>query len=161
GRAAYDQRRPVLELDLNLTAEQALDECRRRGLVVRSERELAGRAGSHHWHLRIPGRRGTLELNEWESRVWVKVHPLRDGGWATGGGCSSAKRVRTSRTSGTGVRSPRSCSPSRLMCSAGLRSRASSSSRPFTSASTGWASSTSASSWVRRSTSSRECIGPC
>jgi predicted secreted protein len=73
----------VLELDLDLTSEQALDECRRRGLVVRSERELAGHPGSHHWHLRIPGRPGTLELNEWQSRVWVKVHPLRDGGWAT------------------------------------------------------------------------------
>jgi hypothetical protein len=24
-----------------------------------------------------------LELNDWEGRVWVKVHPLRDGGWAT------------------------------------------------------------------------------
>ena len=42
----------------------------------------------------------------------------------------------------------------------GTRSRASSSSRPFTSASTGWASSTSASSSVRSSTSSRECIEP-
>jgi len=21
-------------------------------------------------------------LNEWQNRVWVKVHPLRDGGWA-------------------------------------------------------------------------------
>jgi hypothetical protein len=73
----------VLELDLQLSAGQALAECRRRGLVIRSERELAGRAGSHHWHLRMPGRPGTLELNEWQSRVWVKVHPLRDGGWAT------------------------------------------------------------------------------
>jgi hypothetical protein len=53
------------------------------GIVIRSERELAGRAGSHHWHLRMPGRPGTLELNEWQNRVWVKVHPLRDGGWAT------------------------------------------------------------------------------
>src|SRR5688572_7671070 len=44
--------------------------------------------------------------------------------------------------------------------STGLRSRASSSSRPFTSVSTGWASSISASSSVRRSTTSRECIGP-
>jgi hypothetical protein len=70
----------MFELDLNLTAELALHECRRRGLVVRSEREPAGRAGSRHWHLGISGRRGTLELNEWESRVWVKVHPLRDGG---------------------------------------------------------------------------------
>jgi len=72
----------MLELDLKLTAGQVLEECRRRGLIVRSERELAGRAGSHHWHLRIPGRRGTLELNAWRNRVWVKVHPLRDGGWA-------------------------------------------------------------------------------
>ena len=32
--------------------------------------------------LRIPGRAGTLELSEWQSRVWVKVHPLREGAWA-------------------------------------------------------------------------------
>ena len=73
----------MLELDLKLTAGQVLEECRRRGLMVRSERELAGRAGSHHWHLRITGRPGTLELNEWRNQVWVNVHPLRDGGWAT------------------------------------------------------------------------------
>lgn len=72
----------MLELSLRLTAGQALDECRRRGLVVRSERELAGRTGSHHWHLHLPGRLGTLELSESQNRVWVKVHPLRDGGWA-------------------------------------------------------------------------------
>jgi hypothetical protein len=24
-----------------------------------------------------------LELNEWHEKVWVKVHPLRDGGWAS------------------------------------------------------------------------------
>lgn len=72
----------MLEVDLQLSAEEALAECRRRGLVVRSERELAGRVGSHHWHLGIPGRSGTLELNEWQNRVWAKVHPLRDGGWA-------------------------------------------------------------------------------
>jgi len=73
----------VLERNLILTTQQVLDECRRRGLIVRSERELAGRHGSHHWHLRIPGRPGTLELSEWQNRVWVKVHPRRDGGWAT------------------------------------------------------------------------------
>src|SRR5262245_43592369 len=75
--------RVVLELDLKLTAVQVLDECRRRGIVIRSERELAGQRGSHHWHLGIPGRPGTLELNERQNRVWVKVHPRRDGGWAT------------------------------------------------------------------------------
>ncbi len=72
----------MLELDLAVTADQALAECRRRGLVVRSERELAGRPGSSHWHLGIPGQTGTLELNEWQDRVWVKVHPLREGDWA-------------------------------------------------------------------------------
>ncbi len=73
----------MLVLDLDLTAEQALEECGRRGLVVRSERELAGRTDSRHWHLRFPGSPGTLELNAWLGRVWVNVHPLRDGGWAT------------------------------------------------------------------------------
>ena len=72
----------MLEIDLRLSAEQALEECRRRGLVVRAERGLAGRAGSRHWHLGIQGQPGTLELSEWRDRVWVKVHPLRDGGWA-------------------------------------------------------------------------------
>jgi hypothetical protein len=73
----------MLELDLTLTAAEALEACRLRNIVVRSERELAGRSGSHHWHLRMAGRPGTLELSEWRRRVWVKVHPLRDGGWAT------------------------------------------------------------------------------
>lgn len=73
----------MLELALTLTSKQGLAECERRGLVVTSERELAGRAGSRHWHLRIPGRAGTLELNEWRDEVWVKVHPLRAGQWAT------------------------------------------------------------------------------
>ena len=73
----------MLVLDLNVTAEQALEECQRRGLVVRSQRQLAGRTGSRHWHMRIPDRPGTLELNAWQDRVWVNVHPLRDGGWAS------------------------------------------------------------------------------
>lgn len=72
----------VLELKVELTAAQALDECRRRGLVVRSERRLAGSGGGRHWHLGLPGRAGTLELSETQDRVWLKVHPLRDGGWA-------------------------------------------------------------------------------
>ena len=65
----------MLELDLNLTAEQALAECRRHGLVITSRRELAGRPGSSHWHLRIPDRAGTLELNEWQGRVWKCLQP--------------------------------------------------------------------------------------
>jgi hypothetical protein len=31
----------------------------------------------------MPGRAGTLEVSELQDRVWVKVHPLRDGGWAS------------------------------------------------------------------------------
>lgn len=74
----------MLELTLAITADRALAECRRRGLVVASKRELAGRAGSAHWHLHIPGQTGTLELSEAKGRVWVKVHPLRQGTWAVG-----------------------------------------------------------------------------
>ena len=73
----------MLEFHLTISVHQALEECRQRGLVVRSERQLAGRAGSHHWHLGRPGRPGTLELSEWLGKVSVKVHPLRDGGWAS------------------------------------------------------------------------------
>ena len=73
----------MLELDLSVTQEEALAECQRRGLVVTSERALAGRAGSRHWHLRIPGRAGTLELSAWRGDVSVKVHPRREGDWAT------------------------------------------------------------------------------
>jgi hypothetical protein len=73
----------VLELDLKISAEQALAACRERGHVIQSERALAALPGSHHWHLRIPRHTGTLELNEWHERVWVKVHPRRDGGWAS------------------------------------------------------------------------------
>jgi hypothetical protein len=72
----------VLALDLSLTADEALEECRRRGLVVASERALAGREASRHWHLRLPDRPGTLELTESEQRVSVKVHPRRTGDWA-------------------------------------------------------------------------------
>ena len=66
-----------------LSAEQVLRECARRGLVVRSEHGLGGCAGGRHWHLAIPGRPGTLELDDCRGVVEVKVHPRRDGGWAT------------------------------------------------------------------------------
>lgn len=72
----------MIRLDLPEGLERALTECARRGLVVRSERELAGRPGSRHLHLGSPGRAGTLELSEADGRAWVQVHPLRDGGWA-------------------------------------------------------------------------------
>jgi hypothetical protein len=73
----------VLQLTVALTAEQVLRECERRGLVIRSESPLGSCAGGRHWHLHIPGRAGTLELNECRGQVSVKVHPRRDGGWAS------------------------------------------------------------------------------
>jgi hypothetical protein len=72
----------MLELDLRLSADEALAECLCRGLVVASERPLAGRPGSRHWHLRMHDRPGTLELTEDDDRVTVKVHPRREGDWA-------------------------------------------------------------------------------
>ncbi len=75
-------RRAMLELSVDLSAELVLQECARRGLVIRSERELGGCKGGRHWHLRLPGRAGTLELNECRGQVSMKVHPRRDGGWA-------------------------------------------------------------------------------
>ncbi|HYW25137.1 MAG TPA: hypothetical protein VE953_13300 [Terriglobales bacterium] len=72
----------MLRLSVEMSAERFLEECGRRGLVVRSERPLGGCQGGRHWHLGIPGRAGTLELDECQGQVWVKVHPLRDGGWA-------------------------------------------------------------------------------
>lgn len=74
---------PVLLLSVGLGIEQVLRECERRGLVIRSETGLASCRGGRHWHLHIPGLTGTLELNECRGEVEVKVHPLRDGGWAS------------------------------------------------------------------------------
>ena len=72
----------MVEFDIAVSADAALEECRRRGLVVASERPLAGRSGSRHWHLRMADRPGTLELSKDGDRVWVKVHPRRAGEWA-------------------------------------------------------------------------------
>ncbi len=79
----------MLELKLSMDARTALDECRRRGLRVRSEYPLPGHPGGRHWHFELPGRSGTLEITVWDDEVWAKVHPLRDGGWA----CSTARAM--------------------------------------------------------------------
>jgi hypothetical protein len=72
----------VIRLDLPRGLDEALAECSRRGLVIRSERELAGRPQSRHLHLGFADRPGTLELSEAGGRAWVQVHERRDGGWA-------------------------------------------------------------------------------
>jgi hypothetical protein len=72
----------VIRLGLPRGLDEALAECGRRGLVIRSERELADLPRSRHLHLRFPDRPGTIELSEADGRAWVQVHPRRDGGWA-------------------------------------------------------------------------------
>jgi hypothetical protein len=65
----------VIEREVSARADEVLDECRRRGLVVRL-------AQPGHWHLAAPGRRGTLELTASGARTRIKVAANRDGGWA-------------------------------------------------------------------------------
>ncbi len=73
----------MIEMPVTGSVEQALDECSRRGLAVRSERELARRPGSQHYHLALPGKPGTLELSGWQGNVWFSVHERRDCGWVS------------------------------------------------------------------------------
>jgi hypothetical protein len=54
--------------------------CNGAPFVFRGRAEDHSAGGPSSWHS-LPWRSGTL--NEWQDRVWVKVHPLRDGGWAT------------------------------------------------------------------------------
>lgn len=54
----------------------------RRGAVVSGAWDIAGRPGGRHWHFRMPGRSGTLEVSAWDGEVWLSVHARRDGGWA-------------------------------------------------------------------------------
>jgi hypothetical protein len=73
----------MIEVPVASTVERALDECLREGLTIRSQRELAGRPGSHHYHLGMPGKPGTLELSEWQGDVWFSVNERRDCGWVS------------------------------------------------------------------------------
>jgi len=44
----------MLELSVHLSVVRALEECDRRGPVVRSERDLGGCEGGRRWHLPHP-----------------------------------------------------------------------------------------------------------
>jgi hypothetical protein len=73
----------MIEVPVPASVDRTLAECLRRGLEVRSERELAGRPGSHHYHLGFPGKPGTLELSEWRGEVLFSVNERRDCGWVS------------------------------------------------------------------------------
>ena len=49
--------------------------------MLRSRTALAGRPGGTTWHLGLPGRTGTLELNGWQGRVWLRVASNRAAAW--------------------------------------------------------------------------------
>jgi hypothetical protein len=73
----------MIDVPVAASVQDALDECLSQGLEVRSERPLAGRPGSHHYHLARPGQPGTLELSESEGEVWFSVNERRDCGWVS------------------------------------------------------------------------------
>jgi hypothetical protein len=73
----------VIDVPVPASVQEALEECLNQGLEVRSERPMAGRPGSHHYHLARPGQPGTLELSEWKGEVWFSVNERRDCGWVS------------------------------------------------------------------------------
>lgn len=73
----------MLELKVpNVTSAEVLQRCLQLGLEIRLERQSRNPV-SRHWHLGLPGKHGTLEVTEMPQAVYLKVHPLRDGGWAS------------------------------------------------------------------------------
>lgn len=55
----------------------------RSGLQIRLKTTLRTYPGSQHWHLTMPGERGTLEITCWLTgkRVWFAVHANRRDEW--------------------------------------------------------------------------------
>jgi hypothetical protein len=54
------------------------------GLTIASDGRLKSYPGSRHWHLKKPGKSGTLEITFWpaKERFWVTYHSNRIGdGW--------------------------------------------------------------------------------
>ncbi|MBX3097059.1 MAG: hypothetical protein KF812_09370 [Fimbriimonadaceae bacterium] len=51
------------------------------GLEVSLRTTLKAFPGGMHWHLRLPGHKGTLELTLHEGRLWFKVAQNRRADW--------------------------------------------------------------------------------
>jgi hypothetical protein len=64
-------------------AEEILQECQRRGLVITLDTVVRTPPGGRHWHLGFEGMRGVLEVTDAGGVVSLKVAANRDGGWAT------------------------------------------------------------------------------
>jgi hypothetical protein len=93
----------MIEVPVPARVEDALGECLRQGLEVRSERALAGRPGSRHYHLAYLAKPGTLELSEYHGEVWFSVNERRDCGWVSGFSRTTAETLSAaSRSTGEG-----------------------------------------------------------
>ena len=90
----------MIEVPVPASVEQALGECLRQGLEIRSESEFAGRRGSRHYHLAFPGKPGTLELSEWRGEVWFSVNERRDCGWVSEFARTTAKALGSAQVPG-------------------------------------------------------------
>src|SRR2546429_358955 len=71
----------MLELELELTAAQALDACR--GMGLSSKAGASSPAGREPSLAPSDSGRRPARAERVAGKVWVKVHPLRDGGWAS------------------------------------------------------------------------------
>ena len=72
----------MFRLTVGRSAEEILDECRRRGLVIKLDTVVKTPPGGRHWHLGFPGLPGVLEVTDTGLEVSLKVAANRDGGWA-------------------------------------------------------------------------------
>ena len=73
----------MIEVTVDRSAADVLEDCFRRGLVVKLEQPVRNKPGARHWHLGYPRRTGVLEMTDVDGRVSLKVADNRDGGWAT------------------------------------------------------------------------------
>ena len=73
----------MIELTVECRAEDVLQECLGRGMVVKLEGTVKKHPGGRHWHLGFLRRAGVLEMTELGGQVSLKVADNRDGGWAT------------------------------------------------------------------------------
>ncbi len=75
----------TIPLQANLSgAEQIIEQCCKvEGLPASLKVSLAKYPGCVHWHFKLDGQRGTLEITLWASRrrIWFSIHTGRTGDW--------------------------------------------------------------------------------
>ena len=72
----------MFEVRVSRTAKEIIQECRRRGLVVKLD-TFERKRNARHWHLGFEKQPGVLELTDLGDATVLKVASNRDGGWAT------------------------------------------------------------------------------